>query len=164
MCGLSATAPGIALTLPQQSSPSSGEVERGTRGCACLIINRDEMMYMHIEWGSEIWSQAVTWDACGDVLLHQVWTDRLIAVHLGSYHPRCMLSPGAPGHCLCCVCVLKRGIQRETECMHEWVRPLFQKIWPEPRTSWKHLCNSGLTNSMLSLWRKLKSVFACLHS
>lgn len=29
------------------------------------------------------------------------------------------------------MCVSERGIQRETECTHEWVRPLFQKIWPE---------------------------------
>lgn len=55
--------------------------------------------------------------------------------------------------CLC-VCFKGGGIQRETERLHEWVGPLFQKIWPEPRTSWKHLCNSGLTNSMLSSERK----------
>lgn len=61
-----------------------------------------------------------------------------------------------------CVCVWKkreRGIQRGNKCVHEWARPLFQKIWPGPRTSWKHLCNSGLTNTMLSSQRKLRSVF-----
>lgn len=56
--------------------------------------------------------------------------------------------------------MFERGIQRE--CVHEWVRPLFQKIWPEPRTSWKRLCNSGLTNRMLSLERKLRSAPVCV--
>lgn len=70
--------------------------------------------------------------------------------------------------CLYCVCLKEkeRRIQREAESMHEWVRPLFQKIWPEPRTSWKHLCNSALTNSAMTLQWKLGScirVFLHFH-
>lgn len=49
--------------------------------------------------------------------------------------------------CLRCACMCawngESGIQREAGCMREWVRPLFQKIWPEPRTSWMCLCNSA---------------------
>lgn len=70
--------------------------------------------------------------------------------------------------CLYCACSKEKekGIQREAESMHEWVRPLFQKIWPEPRTSWKHLCNSALTNSAMTLQWKLGScvqVFLHFH-
>lgn len=64
-----------------------------------------------------------------------------------------------------CVCVClkakERRIHRETQCVHEWVRPLFQKIWPEPRTSCKHLCNSALTNSMLS-WESV-GLHVCIN-
>lgn len=67
------------------------------------------------------------------------------------------------GTCCACLTGRERGIQREAECVHEWARPLFQKIWPEPRTSWKHLCNSGLTNNMRSSETELRSglVGAC---
>lgn len=59
----------------------TGDILLMLHGCASF----------HIEWWSEIRSQAVTWDTWR---LSVVWTDALRAVYLWSDLPRCILMPG----------------------------------------------------------------------